>query len=257
MSWSFSSVKTRFLFNVFLSIKMPWIRTFFTNLEVVPPDGDVVSENYGEIFSCTIFMSYFSYNNHKWKLFCSKLYLTRALKTQNIAQQKEACVTLDGTTLTGSLITWSPNEWPSACRGIPRCLPTLRSQKLPGHLTSLQNEHLVFNSNFLGFMVVQVISETEISVCITTRLWDGRPEFDHRQGEDPSFLPCVQMGSGAHPTSDPMDIGGSFPRRSAQTDADHCLSLVPEVKTDWSYTAYLHTKAKAYSALQCQLLVVK
>jgi hypothetical protein len=61
-------------------------------------------------------------------------------------------------------------------------------------------------------MVVQVISETEISVCIMTRLWAGRPRIDHRQGEDSSFLPCVQMGSEAHPASYPMDTKGSFPQ---------------------------------------------
>jgi hypothetical protein len=31
----------------------------------------------------------------------------------------EASVTLDGVTLTNSLIRWSPNEWPSVCREIP------------------------------------------------------------------------------------------------------------------------------------------
>jgi hypothetical protein len=31
----------------------------------------------------------------------------------------EASVTLDGVTLTGSLIRWSPNEWPSVLREIP------------------------------------------------------------------------------------------------------------------------------------------
>jgi hypothetical protein len=31
----------------------------------------------------------------------------------------EASITLDGVTLTASLIRWSPNEWPSVCLGIP------------------------------------------------------------------------------------------------------------------------------------------
>jgi hypothetical protein len=31
----------------------------------------------------------------------------------------EASITLDGVTLTDSLIRWSPNEWPSVCREIP------------------------------------------------------------------------------------------------------------------------------------------
>jgi hypothetical protein len=42
MSLSFSLVKTRFLFNGFLSIKVPWAQTFYTNLEIVSPDEHVV-----------------------------------------------------------------------------------------------------------------------------------------------------------------------------------------------------------------------
>jgi hypothetical protein len=38
------------------------------------------------------------------KTLCSKLYLTRDIKTQNRAQEKEASITLDGVTLTDSLI---------------------------------------------------------------------------------------------------------------------------------------------------------
>jgi hypothetical protein len=41
--------------------------------------------------------------------------LTRVIKTQNRGQ----AITLDGVTLTDSLIGWSPNEWPSVCRDIP------------------------------------------------------------------------------------------------------------------------------------------
>jgi hypothetical protein len=41
----FSSVKIRVLFNDFLSIKIPWVRTFFTDLEIVFSDGHVVSGN--------------------------------------------------------------------------------------------------------------------------------------------------------------------------------------------------------------------
>jgi hypothetical protein len=68
-------------------------------------------------------------------------------------------------------------------------------------------------------MVIKVGSETESSVCIMTGLWARRPGFDHRLGENSSFFPGVQMGSGAHSASYLMDTGGSFPRRSAQTEA--------------------------------------
>jgi hypothetical protein len=77
---------------------------------------------------------------------CSKLYFTRAIKTQNRAEQKEASITLNGITLTDSLIRWSLNEWPSVCQGIPLCLPITSSEKLPERLISLLNEHLVLSS---------------------------------------------------------------------------------------------------------------
>jgi hypothetical protein len=51
----------------------------------------------------------------------------------------EASITLDGVTLTDSLINWSPNEWPSVCREIPQCLPI----RCSGRLISLHNEHPV------------------------------------------------------------------------------------------------------------------
>jgi hypothetical protein len=51
----------------------------------------------------------------------------------------EASITLDGGTLTETLIRWSPNEWPSVCREIPQCLPI----RCSGRLISLQNEHSI------------------------------------------------------------------------------------------------------------------
>jgi hypothetical protein len=38
-----------------------------------------------------------------------------------------------------------------------------------------------------------------------------RSEFESREGQDVSSLHVVQTGSGAHPASYPMGIGGSFP----------------------------------------------
>jgi hypothetical protein len=35
----------RFLFDGLMSVKIPWVRTFSTNLEVVSPDGHFVSGN--------------------------------------------------------------------------------------------------------------------------------------------------------------------------------------------------------------------
>jgi hypothetical protein len=49
----------------------------------------------------------------------------------------EASITLDGVTLTDSLIRWSPNEWPSVCGVIPQCLPIRCSRRL----ISLHSDH--------------------------------------------------------------------------------------------------------------------
>jgi hypothetical protein len=45
--------------------------------------------------------------------------LTRVIKTEQSTM--EASITLDGVTLTDSLLTWSPNEWPSVYREILVC----------------------------------------------------------------------------------------------------------------------------------------
>jgi hypothetical protein len=51
----------------------------------------------------------------------------------------EVSITLDGVTLTDSLIRWSPNEWPSVYREIPQYLPI----RCSGRLISLHNEHSI------------------------------------------------------------------------------------------------------------------
>jgi hypothetical protein len=50
MSSNFPSVKAQFLFNGFLPIKMPWVQTLFTNLEIICTDGHEVSGNLGQNF---------------------------------------------------------------------------------------------------------------------------------------------------------------------------------------------------------------
>jgi hypothetical protein len=45
MSPGFFLVKTQFLLNGFLSIKMPWVQPLFTNLVIVSADGHVASGN--------------------------------------------------------------------------------------------------------------------------------------------------------------------------------------------------------------------
>jgi hypothetical protein len=37
------------------------------------------------------------------------------------------------------------------------------------------------------------------------------PEIESRKGQDSSHLDVIQIGSGAHPASYPIGIGGSFP----------------------------------------------
>jgi hypothetical protein len=98
---------------------------------------------YGKIFSCTICMSFLSpHNSYKWKL-CSKLYLTWAIKTQNRALLIYKCCV----TLTGSLIRWFLNEWPSVCRALPQCVRGPRTEKLRGRLTTRCTLHKTINSS--------------------------------------------------------------------------------------------------------------
>jgi hypothetical protein len=53
-------------------------------------------------------------------------------------------------------------------------------------------------------------------------------------GADSSSSPCIQTGSGAHPTSYPMGTGGSFLGGKARSgrDADHSPPSSAEVKNE-------------------------
>jgi hypothetical protein len=77
MSPSFSSVKTRSIFNGFLSIKCHGGQTFFNNLEIVSPDGHDVLGNFRRKFVLHDLNEFFSHNNRKWKLFVQNCILTR------------------------------------------------------------------------------------------------------------------------------------------------------------------------------------
>jgi hypothetical protein len=72
------------------------------------------------------------------------------------------------------------------------------------------------------------------AVGIATALRAGRPgveEYESRQGQDFSPLYVVQTGSGAHPASYPMGVGGSFPEDKRQgREADHSPPTSAEVK---------------------------
>jgi hypothetical protein len=142
MSSRFYLVKTLFLFNGFLSIKMPWVRTFFTNLEIASPVGQVVLGNLRWNFLLHDLYEFFSHNN-QMKTLCSKLCITWAIKTQTRAQQNDASVTVYSVTLTHWL-GWLPNEWSSVCREIPQCRPIRRSQKLPALPISLRSEQYMY-----------------------------------------------------------------------------------------------------------------
>jgi hypothetical protein len=64
----FLQLKYHFLFSGFLSIKVPCVRTFFTNLEIVSPDGHVVSANLSRNFLLHNLYEFLSHNNYKRKL---------------------------------------------------------------------------------------------------------------------------------------------------------------------------------------------
>jgi hypothetical protein len=77
------------------------------------------------------------------KTLCPKLYLTCDKNEQNRAQQNYPSVKVDGITLTDSL-DWVITKWMtfSLLGGIPQCVPTRRSWKLPAHPIILCSEHL-------------------------------------------------------------------------------------------------------------------
>jgi hypothetical protein len=68
-------------------------------------------------------------------------------------------------------------------------------------------------------------------------LQTGIPRFDPRQRQWGSL--CVQISSKSHPTSYPIDTGGSFPEGKAQRgrDADHLCPSSAWVKNE--YELYL------------------
>jgi hypothetical protein len=60
----------------------------------------------------------------------------------------EASITLDGVTLTDSLIRWSPNKWPSVCREIP-----VSADKMFWKSKSLHSEHYISREREREFML--------------------------------------------------------------------------------------------------------
>jgi hypothetical protein len=69
-----------------------------------------------------------------------------------------------------------------------------------------------------------------IAVCIAIGYWLDDREVGVRVHD-------VQTGSGVHPTSYPMDTGGSFPGlKQPGREADHSAPASAEVKKMWNYT---------------------
>jgi hypothetical protein len=65
----------------------------------------------------------------------------------------EASLTLDGITLTDSLISWSPNEWPSVCWEVTQYLPI----RCSGRLISLHNEHTILYILFNTWLTLTLL----------------------------------------------------------------------------------------------------
>jgi hypothetical protein len=78
-----------------------------------------------------------------WNILRYRVFRAQADWTLTHTSTIEASITLDGVTLTDSLIRWSPNEWPSVCREIPQCLPV----RCSGRLLCLHNEHTILSQN--------------------------------------------------------------------------------------------------------------
>jgi hypothetical protein len=99
------------------------------------------------------------------------------------------------------------------------------------------NGHLVPMLIYV-FMTRYIILDTSSgsSVSIVTRLRAGRPGFDSRQWKwrEFSLRHRVQHCFRAHPTSYPMDTGGSFlgVKRPGHED-DHSPQHSAEVKNEW------------------------
>jgi hypothetical protein len=63
-------------------------------------------------------------------------------------------------------------------------------------------------------------------------------EFKSRYGQEFSLLHVVQIGSGIHPTSYPIDTYRSFPGgRAPESESDHSPPASAEVKEMWIYTS--------------------
>jgi hypothetical protein len=83
----------------------------------------------------------------------------------------------------------------------------------------------------LSLFCLKSVRSRDSSVGIETGYGAGRPGYDSRQGQEISLLHCVQTGSGAHPSSQPMGTGGSFPKvKRQEREADHSPPSSAEVK---------------------------
>jgi hypothetical protein len=74
------------------------------------------------------------------------------------------------------------------------------------------------------------MNRAAVAQCLTTN-WTIGVRFP-TGAEDFFYSPCVQTGSGVHPTSYPMGTGGPFPGGKAWPgrDADHSPPSSAEVK---------------------------
>jgi hypothetical protein len=98
-----------------------------------------------------------------------------------------------------------------------------------GSVSNHFNPHTLFLISVLVFSGVAVAQSVS---CLTTGWTTG--VRSPTGAEDFSSIPCVQIGSGAHPASCTMGTVGPFPGGKArpERDADHSPPSIAEVKSE-------------------------
>jgi hypothetical protein len=82
-------------------------------------------------------------------------------------------------------------------------------------------------------------------------------ENESRWGQEFSFLHSVQTGSGAHPTSHPINTGNLSPGvKRPRHEADHSPPAIAEVKKMWIYTSTPPYAFMAYFTLLVYLVML-
>jgi hypothetical protein len=99
-----------------------------------------------------------------------------------------------------------------------------------------ERRYTASSRSFISFTYTKRVNRVAQSVyCLATGWTAGLSRFDSRQRrKDFSSSLCVQTGSGAHPASCTMGIGGPIPGAKARPgrDADHSPPSSAEIENE-------------------------